>query len=253
MSGFALGSTSQTVLTFEIAQSLLKKRESKKLCNNTYLHRHEDGTISVRLHDTDIIVIHEDDSYDLFTGGWRTNTTKDRLNAYAPIHLSARNGIWYFEDGAIFEEGIIVDKYGLPCIQPQDTAYIEKTKRKLDRLVSTYIKGFLNSIRTEGLKDPSNGDCWGCMMETADGKNDIVTGMDHYFLHFEEQYYVPALLWKAIQERGYRDPSLTWYMIIDDLKIRSDNWCAKTSLRIYFRKRKPALLQIMLKRKDIEL
>lgn len=60
----------------------------RKLQNNTYLERSEsylrDKTISVRLHQTDIITFHPDGRIDICNGGYPTITTHDRLNTYLP-------------------------------------------------------------------------------------------------------------------------------------------------------------------------
>lgn len=55
----------------------------RKIANNTYLERLVDNSIAVRLHATDVVVIFPDDVVVLNSGGWRTKTTKDRLNRFA--------------------------------------------------------------------------------------------------------------------------------------------------------------------------
>jgi hypothetical protein len=69
-------------------------------------------------------------------------------------------------------------------------------------------------------------------------------GVDHLLLHFEEKYYVPSLLWKAICSRGYHNPVVIWYFIDNELK-RGETRMLKDVLRAYFRKRKSALLAVM--------
>jgi hypothetical protein len=60
---------------------------SRKLCNNTYLRRHVDDfrsadDIHVRLHATNVVTFHKNGDVSLYTGGWDTVTTKDRINNY---------------------------------------------------------------------------------------------------------------------------------------------------------------------------
>jgi hypothetical protein len=63
-------------------------------------------------------------------------------------------------------------------------------------------------------------------------------GLDHYLSHFEEGYYVPSLLWNAIQEAGYRDPPFIWSLI----QRRHSAHIAQSALTRFFRRRKLALL-----------
>ncbi len=70
----------------------LGKRDSKKVANNTYIRRTGLDTIALRLHETDILVWHEDGSVELNSGGWQTVTTKSRMNEFAP-------GGWYDRSG----------------------------------------------------------------------------------------------------------------------------------------------------------
>lgn len=62
-------------------------RSERKVANNTYARILDDGSVAFRLHDTDIVVIHPDDTATLRTGGWYTYTTRDRLNQYAPVRV----------------------------------------------------------------------------------------------------------------------------------------------------------------------
>jgi hypothetical protein len=97
------------IMDFSTASATLKKRESKKIGNNTYLVRISPETIGVRLHNTVVVRIHSDGTYTLNSGGWRTVTTKDRINAYSPVRVSQRKHEWYVGDENIpFHDGIRV-------------------------------------------------------------------------------------------------------------------------------------------------
>lgn len=67
-------------MRYIIAEMFLKGRKSRKYARNTYFERLSPSTIGVRLHKTHIVVIHEDNSITLNTGGWETITTRDRMN-----------------------------------------------------------------------------------------------------------------------------------------------------------------------------
>lgn len=116
------------MLTYSEARAILDKARNheKKLENNTYLHYAENfsandklgaGAICVRLHSTDVVSIHADGTYTLNSGGWRTVTTKARINEYCPVGISQVKGVWYLWcDGkrlkTEFFDGIRVDTRG---------------------------------------------------------------------------------------------------------------------------------------------
>lgn len=92
------------MLTYDELNAMLKTRPTKKLANNTYLRREGDNLV-IRLHATDILTYSPDGCITYDTGGWMTNTTKDRFNKYGPVHIYQVNWSWYFdmEDGSFYE------------------------------------------------------------------------------------------------------------------------------------------------------
>lgn len=223
------------------------------------LIRRDDSTIAVRYHNTDVVIYHADETITLNTGGWYSVTTKARMCEYTRIRLYSIKGVWYVggdwkDQSPIFVDGMTINLDGQP-LHPQFPSLGDtERKRKLDKLVSAYIKGFAHSINTNGLSDPSNGDCFGCLFQVV-GAPEVTQGamrrerptphgrvepmgVDHYLSHFEESYYVPSLLWNAIKARGYTNPPLIWRLIRD----RKDVDMAARILRGYFKDLKPALL-----------
>jgi hypothetical protein len=98
------------------------RNKQVKLANNTTAHSIDNEKIGIKLHWTDVLVINTDDSYELYTGGYWTNTTKNRLNAFSPAKVVQRDFEFYvlkhpFE-GTVkanmvpFEEGLTVDDFG---------------------------------------------------------------------------------------------------------------------------------------------
>ena len=249
------------VLTYGEAERLYNSARSQKngkpLANNTRLHRLNNGDFAVRLHDTDIIVINRDNRYTLNTGGWRTYTTKERINRFSPARIWQANNIWYIgtQSGErIFCEGIVVDRNGEP-LNPdrlRDPKGVERVKRKLDRKVNEYINGFVAHVITHGLPEPSGGDCWGCFFQRKDAPRGHIygttMGVDHFFSHMEEDtpYYVPSLVWNAIRTRGYRDPQYIWHIIANDAREKRNPRMLRDILRSYFKKLKPAMLEHMM-------
>lgn len=98
-----------------------RNSQRRKLANNTYAERRDNGSIAIRLHDTDIITLHKDGSLTVTSGGWKTSTTKARLNDYLPhgFGLYASGGIWHwtqrngtFEKLGIFSDGDTISPGG---------------------------------------------------------------------------------------------------------------------------------------------
>ena len=231
-------------LTFQEATNKLGKRPSRKLENNTYLQRADENTICVRLHATNVVTLRSDNTYELNSDGWKTNTTKDRINEYSPARISQKKGRWYLGSDCEFYDGVIVDSFGSVVTEIIDPAEGDRLKAKVDRMVSKYIKGFCEDIKVNGIERPSGGDCWACCMVNAEtGKGDMM-GLSHLFDHFEEEYYVPSLLWNALKD-SYNDPSFIWMMIEADAKRGSVFHGVRTALQKYFRKRKDLMVDYL--------
>ena len=219
-------------MNYQNAKDTLKARSSKKLENHTYLLPGGDS-FAVRLHATDVVIINPDGTYTLNTGGWRTSTTKDRINNYTPARIYQVKGLWYMRDGSLYYDGMTIDAAGAP-LKPQRADSAEKYKKQVDKDVSKYIKGFIDDMKTNGLQDPSGGDCWMCCLVDKDGKH-AFNDVDHIVSHFEEKYYVPSLLWNALQRRG--NPGFVWQCF----KTHPENF--RTDLQRFFRDMKPQLVK----------
>lgn len=228
---------------------------------STSLERRGANAIAVRYHATDVVTYHRDGPTVLDSGGWRTFTTKERMCEYSPAIICQVNGIWYVgrswanEPTCLYVDGLKVGANGSPIggPSPDTTKRLEAAKRKVDRLVSAYIRGFCAHLRTVGhVEQPSPGDCFYCVMRTEDGKplGDKMGGGDHLLSHFEEGYHVPALLVNAIKERGYGGG--VGYIVAStnaDLQRgemgRYSLTHVKDSLRAYFRQRKLGLAEML--------
>ena len=215
----------------ELFLTAKNKASGKPIANNTRLHQRGED-YAVRLHNTDVVTIHSDDTYTLNTGGWRTVTTKERINRFSPASVYSDRKTWLV-GGSLFEDGMKVGSGGSALIH-NDPAEGFALQWELDKLVRNYINGFCKHIEEGKLKDPSGGDCWMCCM-FEQGK----TGSpDHLFSHFEEKYYVPSLLVNAIKEYG-GNVGFIWHMI----KGGSCSGIARMALRRYFKNRQEALLE----------
>lgn len=96
-----------------------------KVANNTFMEIEDNGDVRFRLHSTDVVIRHPDGSCTLNSGGWRTVTTKERLNRYAPCRVYQEKFSWFvvgkLAEGGFdwdhpypFEDGMRVSAYGYP-------------------------------------------------------------------------------------------------------------------------------------------
>lgn len=83
-------------------------RMQRKVANNTYARIEQNGDVVFRLHSTDIVTIHPDNTATVKTGGWHSHTTKERINRYSPVGVYQKNWEWFLNDGRQFQEGMLV-------------------------------------------------------------------------------------------------------------------------------------------------
>lgn len=236
-------------MNYEQAEQQYKKARTingekrKKLENNTYLLK-EGEQYCVRLHETIVVRIYPDNTYMLNSGGWQTPTTKDRINKFcSPASIYQQSKVWYFSNGEEFFDGIIIANDGT-IINPQPKSEIEdldKKRKKLTKMINTYIKGFWMAVKLEKIGYPSGGDCWDCSLRTEDGQTlGEMSGHGHLISHMEENYFVPSLLFNAVKE-SHKNPEFVYQFIIES---KSD-WQTRTTLRRYFKQRYNELLELM--------
>lgn len=143
-----------TIQNYEQADALLQGRcrLSRRLANNTYLIRNVDNSLLIRLHQTDVVTYHPDSTITLNSGGWRTSTTKDRINTFSPARVCQHKGVWYIGDSffyhssdkgdrILFHDNIITAANGLPIgsydIETKDH---KKQRRHLLKQIKAYAK-----------------------------------------------------------------------------------------------------------------
>ena len=109
---------------YETCQRMMKRaRKSvwgdlcRKLANHTYLCRYSDSDFVIYLHGHPVIIIKPGSFYILDSCGWKTVTTKNRINTFSPACLWQKNWQW-FVDGKFgpvhFENGMWIDFTGCP-------------------------------------------------------------------------------------------------------------------------------------------
>lgn len=173
---------------------------ASKLANNTYLERDPDGTLAVRLHATRVLAIAPDGAVTLDSGGWRTVTTRARMNAWLPDgwQVWQTGGIWYvgrrggetfpYADGMVLHPDGTVDGAG------EDP----KAALRLHRQLRAFARDYMAAFWDGKVPAPSAGDCWGCCMVADDGRAPM-GGESHIRDHLTERYYVPSMLARAVK------------------------------------------------------
>lgn len=172
-------------------------KSSRKVANNTVEIYYEDGSRAIRLHDTDIVTF--DGNKIIFdSGGWRTNTTKERMTQFSPFFMRQEDGVWYI-NGHYYYDRITLDHQGnlLSEKKEPDLAYNKKVKKQ--------INGYVRLITTNNLPKPDSGDCWLCMLRDQEGNTMGEHDTDHLWSHIEEGYVHGSILVNAMREKGYGD------------------------------------------------
>lgn len=84
-------------MTYNEATNKIGNRDSKKIGNNTYLVRRENGDLAVRLHNTDILTFRANGDVVVKTDGWTSVTTKARINEHLPMRgIFQKANVWYW-------------------------------------------------------------------------------------------------------------------------------------------------------------
>lgn len=98
------------------AEPLLTGRNlnSRKIGNNTYLERHLND-ITVKYHDTHVVVYRANGDIVLNSGGYQTATTKDRMNLHTTARITQTGGVWFVTWGdrvRMFFDGMVLHTDG---------------------------------------------------------------------------------------------------------------------------------------------
>ena len=184
---------------------------------NTFRYTRPDGVEVIRLHETDIIERHPDGRVVLNSGGWKTVTTKARLNEHSPYRVWSDRGQWIVGDPQnpdrrtpFFDGMILPDAFS--------AAKGEKAAAK-DAKLAKAIKLFCEKIDlNKPLPAPNGGDCWKCLMFERDQFKPQASGwattergdVDHLRSHIKEGYMHGSLIWNALQAVGFAHPEFAF-------------------------------------------
>lgn len=216
-------------MNYKEADEKLGSRVSRKLDHHTYLKRRGDN-IAVLLHETDIVTMKPDGVNVLNSGGWKTVTTKNRINKFSDVYITQRKGVWYinntdnlFYDGIETKDGQVVSK-----IVTED-----KKQDKLMKQINAYCE------KVKKLKEvpmPSAGDCWYCHLRNAETKEPWGDrNPDHLLEHLKEKYVHGSLIYNALESAGY---NAGFIMQICNDKGMGDSWRPNIvrAVRRYFKR-----------------
>ncbi len=158
-----------------------------------------DGSIAVRYHATDILTFTPRGGVTVNTGGFRSATTKDKINAYLPSgfpRLWQADSVWTLA-GETFMDGDTLSARGKLARRKGRTDEAKRIASTVKR-INTFAKLAADAIP---LPMPGGGDCLLCQLER--GGHD--QGRGHLEEHMREGYVVPSLVLSALEATGYSD------------------------------------------------
>jgi len=223
--------------------------KSKFLANNTVEYFTEDNRRIIRLHDTDIMVFEQErsrgfkhDLVILYTDGWKTPTTKDRMNTFGKgFSIWQEKRRWWIQDEfnnkSLFYEGATIQNGCLTRIEERDSR-----TDKLEKLINKYCAK-IGNLRE--IPMPSSGDCWHCLGET--GLSGNLNQAEYGVLHEDGRY--ESKNWKATNclishlEEGYVHGSLIFnalrYTGRNPIMYLQLGWTSdiRRAVRKYFRRK----------------
>jgi len=205
----------KTMKTYNEAKQMFENSRKRKLQNNTYLVKTDLG-YGIKLHNT-IVVEYQPDKVILDSGGYKTPTTKNRINEYMPDSnkwfLVQDKGVWYigwksfvFADGCYYQNGRWFNTGGNPKV-------IDKQRKA----VKKYAKAFVKALFDGQVPKPSSGDCWCCglvITGTQQPLGEATKDKNHILEYIKDNYFVPSLLVNAQKMFG---ASQTSWRAIGDL------------------------------------
>src|SRR3990172_3922294 len=83
---------------YALYQKRRKGADYKRLAGrhgSTELYMGKHGVLNVRYYNTDVVSIQPNGVFTLRTGGYKTVSTKDRINGYSPVYVWQKDFEWY--------------------------------------------------------------------------------------------------------------------------------------------------------------
>jgi hypothetical protein len=236
-------------MTYDEALELLgtarDPNRGKPIGNNTRLLPRPGDRLAIRLHDTDIITYDPQGCVTLHSGGWRTRTTKSRINEFLPLgRIEQARGVWtwaYSNREHLYRDGMTITPDGhadTPTTTGPEADKTVKQNARLRRRVRDYSRLFVQQLRAGKIPAPTAGDCWGCLFRESSTNSPTVwpMGTDHLREHLggialkdktgtvvsmPGAYYVPSLLVRALD---WRASDAMRYAVAEVWQISEDRW-----------------------------
>jgi len=165
--------------------------KAKMIGHSTLEYFRPDGSKVIRFHLTDVVTIAPDGSVTLDSGGFKTPTTKKRMNDYLPggFGIFADRGVWYVSTNYdapryVFCDGMTIAPDGtVTGSSPDEEQRVKKIRKQ--------IKGYCDAMKAlDELPKPGAGDCWVCQFP-----NPTCTQS-----HLDEIYIHGTLILNAMRE-----------------------------------------------------
>jgi hypothetical protein len=191
---------------------------SRLVAKATIRMKFPDGTEKLKYHNTILVTISPDGTITLNSGGYRTSTTKDRINQFSPVSVYQNKGIWYVGDKRNQDEPSVLFFDGIQFRDGKCISEIKEVDMKEVTRVKKMISNYCHLITKDNIPLPAAGDCWYCLMVTdkSDGKQETLgdawNDNSHLWSHMEEEYVFGSLLVNAMRESGYRDMQIGMHL-----------------------------------------
>lgn len=195
-----------SIHSFRDAAEYLGTKEDRPVANNTRLQRRGSDRIAVVLHGSDVVT-YTPDHVTLDSCGYLTHTTKERLNSFGArgTYVYQNRGQWYLRETGtecqwVFADGITIDSDGNVTGAGEESSVIEK--QRTARRIGKYVKAYMSALIAGKVEKPGPGDCVYCQMrEVESGRplGEVARGNGHIEHHLDESYFVPSLLYRAIE------------------------------------------------------
>ena len=221
--------------TYENLLKFLNGKNQKIIGNNTIAIKSDD-CINIQYHDSVIATIGKDAIY-INPCGWFTSTTKERLNwvlGKYPYTISQTDFTWFIcncdnnwqQIGKLTDSGLYNIKddtwNGLQSLE-------DNTRKDKIKAIKKYAKEYIDLLCQGKLGSPSHGDCLYCQLNFSDS-------WDHIESHIEESYFVPSLIFHAIE---FKDVSHVAKWVIQDSfdgfkeKLNTDSFLSVARQQVY--------------------
>lgn len=243
------------MMTHKESEALFAKCRDKekgyRFANNTRIQK-RGRAFAIRLHETDIVMIRPDGAYRLNSGGWKTVTTKERMNRILPCDVWQRNGLWFVGD-SYYEDGMLIGSDGMVIGDTKPIEHVLGIKKRVDYYCCKFVQ--LATITCMG-QEIGN---WESHHNYALPRkywskphliklwNDITSATREQPTEWKDdssRFFKWVYL--SIMARGHCDPRLIWELIQKDcINCHKSQWIID-NLKSFMRPRKTLIVDLIM-------